>query len=106
MTPDGPDMSSAAQRRQQPRPAAELQGRDPVDPSSSTPAAPQQPVGEAPAYVQHIYRLQSGHDRTLRRMHDKLGFRSKQDTLRWILDNLCEPWLDGRIEAPQQRRKS
>lgn len=93
---DSPDMNRAAERRQ-PRPAADLQGRDPVDPRKQDEATP--------AYVQHIYRLQESHDRILRRMHDRLGYRSKQDTMRWILDNLCQPWLEGQIEVPDQHKR-
>lgn len=64
----GPDMHAAAAARQAPRPAQDLQGRDPVDPPKRPPMATDAPSG----FVQRIFRLQEPHDRILREMHDRL----------------------------------
>ena len=102
MSEHGPDMHAAAAARQAPRPAQDLQGRDPVDPPRRPPMATSAEAAPS-GYTQRIFRLQEPHDRILRRMHEELGFKHQTDTLRWILDNLCQPYLEGQIAPPAGR---
>lgn len=38
-------------------------------------------------------------------MHERLGLRSRQDTVPWILDSLFQPWLEGQIDLPNHDRR-